>query len=279
MKLNGTHQLLVCADDVNILGGSVDTVKENAEALIVASNETGLEVNAYKTKYMVMSRDQNAGQSHSMKTDNSFSEKVEEFRYLGTNLTNQSSIQDEIKSRLKSGNGCYHLVQNLLSSSLLSNNLKIKTYRTIILPVVFYGCETWSLTLKEERRLGVFENRGLRRIFGPKRDEITGEWRKLHEEELVHLYSSLNIVQVIKSRRMRWVGLIARIGEKRGVYRVLVGKPEGKRPLGRPRHKWEGSIKRDLQEAGCGAMDWIDLPQDRDRWQALVNAVINLRVP
>ena len=123
------------------MGGSVHAVKEHAEVLVVASKETGLEVNAYKTKYTVMSQDQNAGLSHSTKTDNRSFERVEKFKYLGT--INQNSIQEEIKSRLKSGNACYHSVQNLLSSSLLSKNLKIKIYRTIILPVALYGCETW----------------------------------------------------------------------------------------------------------------------------------------
>ena len=123
-------------------------VKENAEALAVATKEIGLEVNADKTKYMIMSRDQNVGRSHSMKIDNSSIEMVEEFKYLGTTLTNKNSIQDEIKSRLKVGNAYYYSVQNLLSSSLLSKMLKIKIYRTIILRVVLYWCETWSLTLK-----------------------------------------------------------------------------------------------------------------------------------
>jgi len=226
-----------------------------------------------------MSRDQNAGQSHSIKTDNSSFERVEEFKYLGPTLTNQNSIQEEIKSRLKSVNACYHSVQNLLSSSLLPKNLKIKICRTIILPVVLYGCETWSLTLREERRLSLFENRVLRRIFGPNRDEVTGEWRKLHNEDPSDLYSSPNIVRVIKSRRMRRAGHVARMGDKQGLFRGLMGKPEEKRPLGRPRRTWEDNIKMDLQEVGCGGMDWLDLVQDRDRWRALVAVVMNLRVP
>jgi len=149
----------------------------------------------------------------------------------------------------------------------------------IILPVVLYGCETWSLTLREEPRLRVFENRVLRRVFGPKRDEVTGEWRKLHNEELSNLYSLPNIVRVVKSRRMRWTRHVARMGEGRGVHRVLVGKPEGKRPLGRPRRRWEDNIKMDLQEVRGGCGDWMELAQDRDRWRALVSMVMNLRVP
>jgi len=119
---------------------------------------------------------------------------------------------------------------------LLSKKLKIKIYRTIILPVVFYGCGTWSLIMREEHRLRGFENRMLR-IFGTKRDEVTSEWRKLHNEELNDLYSSPRIVQVIKSKRMRQVGHVAYMGEQRGLYRVLVGKPEQKRLPGRPRHR------------------------------------------
>ena len=156
--------------------------------------------------------------------------------------------------------------------------MELVGFRTIILPFVLHECETWSLTLREERRLRMFEKRALRRIFGPERDEVTGEWRKLNNEELKDLFSP-NIFRVIKSRRIRWAGHVARIGEKRGVYRVLVGKSEGKRPLGRSRHRWEDNIKMDLQEVGCEGMDWIDLVQDRDRWRALVNAVLNLRVP
>jgi hypothetical protein len=145
--------------------------------------------------------------------------------------------------------------------------------------VVLYGCETSSLTLREEGEVRVFENKVLRRIFGPRRDEVTAEWRRLHNEELNYLYSSPNIVRVIKWRRMRWAGNMARMGEKRGGYRVLVGKPEVKRPLGRPSRRWVDHIKMDLQEVGCGYVDWIGLAQDRDRWRTLLSAVMNLRVP
>jgi hypothetical protein len=124
----------------------------------------------------------------------------------------------------------------------------------------------------------VFENRVLRRIFGPKRDEVTGEWRKLHNSELHNLYSSPNIIRKVKSRRMRWAGHVARMGEERKVYKVLVGKPEGERPLGRSRRRWEVGIRMDLWEIVLGGVDWIRLAQDRDRWQAVASAVMNLRV-
>ena len=125
----------------------------------------------------------------------------------------------------------------------------------------------------------MFENRVLRRIFGAKWDEVTGEWRKLHNEELNDLYCSPNVVRVIKWRGVRWAGNVARMGERRGVYRVLVGRPEGKRPLGRSRRRWENNIKMDLEEVGRGRGDWMELAQDRDRWRALVGTVRNFRVP
>jgi hypothetical protein len=150
----------------------------------------------------------------------------------------------------------YQSVRNLLSSRLISKNLKIKIHKTEILPVVLYGCGTWSLTLREEHRLRVFENRVLRRIFGPKREE-DGSWRKLHNDEFHNLYYSPNIVRVIKSRWMRWEGHVARMGEGRCVYRVLVGRLEFKRPLGRPRRRWEDNIKMDLREIGIDGAKWL----------------------
>jgi hypothetical protein len=278
LKLNGTHQLLAYADDENILGDNIDTIMKNTEILIDASEEVGLKINVDETKYhMLLSHHQNVGQNRDIKIANRSFENVSQFKYLGTTATNQNLIQEEIM-RLNSGNACYNSVQGLLSSHLLSKNLKIRIYKTIILPVVLYGCETWSLTLKEEHRLKVFENRVLRRIFGPKKDEVTGEWRKLHNEELRDLYVLPCIIRIIMLRRMRWAGHVARMG-KRNVYRLCVGRPEGKRPLGRPRCRWVDNIRMDLGEVGWGDMDWIGLAKNRNRWRSLVNSVLNLCVP
>jgi hypothetical protein len=164
LKLNGTLQLLlVCADNVNLLGGNICMVKKNTETLTDTNKEVGMEVNIEKTKYMLLSHHQNAGQNHDMKIANRSSENVAQFKYLGMTITNQNLIQEEIKRRLNLGNACY-----LLSSLLLSKNVKIKMYRIKILPVVLHGCETWSLILREEHRLRVSENRVLRRILGLK---------------------------------------------------------------------------------------------------------------
>jgi hypothetical protein len=157
-------------------------------------------------------------------------------------LTNQNDIHYEIKSKLNSGDACYYSVQHLLSSYLISKNLKVKIYKTVILPVVLYGCGTWSLTLEEEHKLRVFENRVLRRIFGPKWEE-DGSWRKLHNDELHDLCSSPNIVRVIKSRRMRWAGHVARMGRGEVFTGFSLGGPK-------LRYHWEhgdetsGSIKK-----------------------------------
>jgi hypothetical protein len=193
------------------------------------SKEVGLEINVEKTKYMLLSRYQIAGQNRNIKNANVSFENVSQFKYLGMPVTKQNLIQEEIKRRFNSGNACYHSVQSLLSSRLLSKNLKIRIYETVILPVVLYGCKTWSLTLREEHKLRMFE-------------------------------SSTN-------------------GEKRNAYRLLVGKPERKRPLGRPRRRWVDNIRMDLGEVGWGDMDWIDLAKDRNRWRALVSSVLSLRVP
>ena len=168
----------------------------------------------------------NAAQSRDIQNGNSSQRKAEQIKYFGTTLIIQNSFQEEIKGKLESGNACYHSAQNLLYSSLLPKNIKIKIYRTLILPVVLYGCETWSLTLKEERRLRVFENIVLTRIFGLRMGEVTGEWRRLYNVELNDLYSSTNIMQVTESRSMIWAGHVEH--EEERSMQGFVGETRGK---------------------------------------------------
>ncbi|KAJ4450684.1 hypothetical protein ANN_02113 [Periplaneta americana] len=195
---------------------------ENTDILLEASKAIDLEVNPGKTKYMIMSRDQNIVRNVNIKIGDLSFEEVEKFKYLGATVTNINDTREEIKRIINKGNACYYSVEKPLSSILLSKNLKVRIYKTVILPVLLYGCETWTLTLREEHRLRVFENKVLRKIFGAKRDEATGEWRQLHNTELHALYSSPNIIRNLKSRRLIWAGHVARMGESRNAYRVYV---------------------------------------------------------
>ncbi|KAJ4441187.1 hypothetical protein ANN_11038 [Periplaneta americana] len=190
------------------------------EILLEASKAIGLEVNREKTKYMIMSRDQNIVRNGNIKIGDLSFEEAEKFKYLGATVTNINYTREEIKRRMNMGNA---------------------------------------------------------KIFGAKREEVTGEWRKLHNAELHALCSSPDIIRNIKSRRLRWAGHVAHMGESRNAYRVLVGRPEGKRPLGRPRRRWEDNIKMGLREVGYDDRDWINLAQDRDHWRAYVRTAMNLR--
>ena len=179
---------------------------------------------------MITSRRQNVTQNQNIVIGNLAFENVEKFRYLGVTVTNTNDIREEFKSRINMGNACYYSLEKMLSSRLLSKKLKVNTYKIIILPVVLYGCATWSLTLREEHRFRDLENKVLRMILGVRKTEITGEWRKIHKAELHALYSSPNVIRSLKSSRQRWAGHVACIEQSRNAYRVIVGKPEGKRP-------------------------------------------------
>jgi hypothetical protein len=185
--------------------------------------------------------------------------------------------QEEIKRKF--GNACYHSVQKLLSFHPLSKSVSIKIYKTLIFLCFCVVVKLGLLTFREERRLRVFANRVLRRIFGSKRGEVTGEWRKLHNEELRYLHSLPSIIWMIKSRRMRRAGSCSMNGEKRNACRILMGKPEGKRPLGRPSCSLMDNIKMNLWEIGWNCMDWLGLSQDGVQLRALVNMAMNFLVP
>ncbi|KAJ4429699.1 hypothetical protein ANN_21900 [Periplaneta americana] len=251
LELNGLHQLLIYVDDVNMLGENPQMFRENTEILLEASKAISLEVNPEKTKCMIMSRDQNIVRNGNIKIGDLYFEEVEKFKYLGATVTNINDTREEIKHRIKMGNACYYSVEKLLSSSLLSKNLKVRIYKRVILPVVLYGCETWTLTLREEQRLRVFENKVLRKMLEAKRDEITGEWRKLHNAELNALYSSPDIIRNIK--------IIQRFEMGKNVYF-------------KPHYPF-------LTYTTSALNGSINLAQDRDRWCTYVRAAMNLRVP
>jgi hypothetical protein len=209
---------------MNLLGDNIDSIK-NSGLLIDALEEVGLEVNAEKTKYMLLSGHQNAGKNHDIKIGSGSFANVIQFKYMGVTVTNQNCICGGIKSRLNSRNACYRSNQNLLSSHLLSRNVKMRIYKTAVLPVALHGCQTSSLALRKEQRLRVFENRMLRRLFRPTSGEVAGGWRKLHNEELHHLYSSPNVNRIMNSRRMKWAEHVAHMRMRTNAsYRILVGK-------------------------------------------------------
>lgn len=269
---NGPNLLLAFADDVDIIGNSRLNVKNTFSNFEEHAGNMGLKINEEKTKYMYSTRNNRirdrVGQNITI-DDYNF-ERVKKFKYLGTTLSEDTDGTEEINCRIQAGNKCLYATHKLLKSKQTSRRTKINIYKTIIRPVVMYGCETWTLTVANEERLRVFERRVLRKIYGPTVDATTGRYRTRTNRELEDLYGEPNIVREIKSKRLQWAGHVRRLPDNRTVRLVWEEIPEGKRPLGRPRLRWRDNIAKDLR-----AMDIqnpLDAMSDRQQWRTIVKS-------
>ncbi|KAL4084268.1 hypothetical protein QTP88_028093 [Uroleucon formosanum] len=262
-----TVDLLAYADDIAILGNSVEEVKSSCRKLMKTAGKVGLQINDEKTEYILVNSEVNYRQGEIMEVDNHSFKRVSHFNYLGSILTNDNNIKVEIDTRLKKGNNCYYGLGKVLSAKAVSKNLKVQIYTTLIRPVVLYGSETWPLRKAEQMRLEVFERKILRRVFGPCKDDQTGEWRKRHNQELQNLFQRPDITKEISVRRLRWAGHAWR---KQGsiIRTVIENNPAGKRPLGRPRLRWEDCVIKDVGRIGAN-LQWREEAEDRNRWRSI----------
>lgn len=269
---NGPSLLLAFADDVDIVGNSTVDIKTTFNDFEKSASSIGLKINEDKTKYMYSTRHNQRrdriGQNITMDEYNF--ERVKKFKYLGTMLTENNDGTEEINSRIQAGNRCLYAVQDLLKSKVTSRRTKINIYKTIIRPVVMYGCEAWTLTAANEERLRVFERRILRKIYGPIFDASTGRYRIRTNKELKDLYGDSDIVREVKSKRLQWAGHVRRLPDSRIVKLAWEEAPVGKRPLGRPRLRWKDNIAKDLRVMSID--EPLDAMTDRQRWRNIVKS-------
>lgn len=269
---NGPKLLLAFADDIDIVGNSTLDIKSTLNEFEKGAGSIGLKINEEKTKYMYTTRNEQhrdrLGQNITM-DDYNF-ERVKKFKYLGTTLTENTDGTEEINCRIQAGNRCLYAVQDLLKSKLTSRRSKISVYKTIIRPVVMYGCETWTLTVTNEERLRVFERKVLRKIYGPIVDPATGQYRIRTNKELEDLYGDSNIIREIKSKRLKWAGHVRRLPDGRTVKLAWEEAPQGKRPLGRPRLRWKDNIAKDLRAMNVD--NPLEVMEDRRQWRAIVKS-------
>ncbi|KAL4152688.1 hypothetical protein QTP88_000521 [Uroleucon formosanum] len=262
--------VLAYADDIIILGSDSQEVKAGTKELIINSKDIGLQINEGKTKYMVISRREN--HEENLEVENYKFERVQNFKYLGVTINSKNNNHDEIKIRLTAANKCYYGVTSILKSKQVSLKSKITIYKVIIRPVLLYACETWPTTKGDEDKLAILERRILRRIFGPKINNMTQQYEKRNNIEIQQLYKEPDIVAVLKNRRMAWAGHVWR---SNGLMKeVLKWKPQGKRPLGRPKQRWIDKVEKNLAEIGI--RDGEIIAQDRDRWKQVCVAVMGL---
>lgn len=257
---------LAFADDVVIFAESLEEVGQLTKLFMEETGKVGLRVNDTKTKYIHFTRNPNNIDQGPLRVDGHEFEKVNSFKYLGVVISNKNTEETEIQNRLNLANGCFYALNKLMSSKLLSQTTKIRLYKTIISPILLYGAETWKLNKKEEKKLIVFENKVLRKIYGPVFEE--GEWRRRHNRELRELYKEPDLVCEFKCRRVRWAGHILRREDDNHLKQVATRNPEGRRPRGRPRRKWWNQVLADLGKIGATEED----ASDRGRWRGFVGA-------
>jgi hypothetical protein len=273
--LDRGNQILAFADDVDIIGRTTVDVKEAFVPLEEAAKNLGLKINEDKTKYMWVTRRKARKQQNLTVGDYNF-EVVRSFKYLGSTINDENDISEEIKLRTTLGNRCCFALHKVLRSKSLSWNTKVTVYKTIIRPIVMYGCETWTLTEKHEKTLNTWERKILRKIFGPINDQ--GAWRKRYNHELYNLYKGPDTVASIKSQRLRWAGHVARMDDERFPKKALTKKLDQKKAPGRPRRRWEECVKDDVVKTGCRE-DWKKKARSRPEWKLIVEKTKALKGP
>ncbi|KAI5639582.1 reverse transcriptase (RNA-dependent DNA polymerase) domain-containing protein [Phthorimaea operculella] len=269
VELNGTHKVIGYADDLALMGRSAADVRALAGVLESEGRKVGLRVNQDKTEYLHMRRFKTTRTKRNNLIVNGTSYKgVDKFKYLGCTVTDTNQREDEINIRIQNALRCSAALHKVLTSKLISRRTKVRIYKTVIRPILMYGCETWTLTLKEEENLLVAERKILRKILGPVKNE-DGIWRIRKNKEIEDIVREPNIIGESKAARLRWLGHVERMEEDRVVKKAYLGQPMGKRPVGRPRYRWTDEVIKDLH--ALQKPDWKQTAQNREEWRAVVS--------
>ncbi|KAL4154176.1 hypothetical protein QTP88_002009 [Uroleucon formosanum] len=274
MEINENMTMLAYADDVVVLGNSRQEVAHTVEKLIASSRNMGLLINEAKTKYMLMAR--HAPIMNDLVVGPYTFERVNDFKYLGVNINHKNDMHNEIKLRINSANRAYFSLNKLFTSRMLLWTTKEKMYLAYLRPIVTYACETWSTTQGDEEKLLVFERKVLRKIYGPARNELTGDYERRKNTNLESLYNKPNVKCFLKSKRMEWAGHVWR-AEGSIIQKVLNNNLTGKRPRGRPRQRWRDRLNADIRMVDEAAS--FETASDRDKWRGLVEAAKGLKGP
>ena len=260
------------ADDIDIITEDLRDTERLTNVFRETAERIGLRINQEKSKVMEIAR--RCELEDSVNIDGMEVEVVETFKYLGMTVGKDGKMNEEINQRIGAANRCLFSLISLLKKRSISRNTKMKVYNTIIRPILIYGCESWSLTKQQEKRLEVFENKILRIVVGPVYDQEIGQWRRKHNWELREQTKQPHISQIVKGRRMQWAGHVARMEEERMPKRVFIAQVDGRRPPGRPRKDWRRCLEEDIEREGMNPRDWMDLAQDRRVWNNLSRAVM-----